>query len=69
MISKFKSILKNSVSWDGFWTYCVLTCWQRAHSERFPAVYDVIDSQDPVILNTLIDQVRMDPVTECYCIQ
>ncbi|XP_022314343.2 structural maintenance of chromosomes protein 6-like isoform X1 [Crassostrea virginica] len=28
----------------------------RAHSERFPAVYDVIDSQDPVILNTLIDQ-------------
>lgn len=52
-----------------FWACCVLTCWQRAHSERFPAVYDVIDSQDPVILNTLIDQVRMDPVTECYCIQ
>eukprot|EP00105_Crassostrea_gigas_P004900 XP_011418269.1 PREDICTED: structural maintenance of chromosomes protein 6 isoform X1 [Crassostrea gigas] len=28
----------------------------RAHSERFPAVFDMIDCNDPVVMNTLIDQ-------------
>lgn len=34
-------------------------CLQRAHSERFPAVFDMIDCNDPVVMNTLIDQVKI----------
>ncbi|XP_061192565.1 structural maintenance of chromosomes protein 6-like isoform X2 [Saccostrea echinata] len=28
----------------------------RAQSDKFPAIFDVVESQDPVVINTLIDQ-------------
>lgn len=37
----------------------MIVCLQRAHSERFPAVFDMIDCNDPVVMNTLIDQVKI----------